>query len=139
MILGRCMTVAILVFAAFYAPRFSDSETLYDNVQTLLSLFQGPTLAILLLGIFWKRATAWGGFAGLVVGCCFTFGLNRLGDAVFMSDDPYLYVAIWSFIFATVATVIVSLLTRPDPPEKLRGLVYGSVVTREIEKRESTP
>ena len=137
LILGRTMTAAILVFAAIYAPRFSDSATLYDNVQTLLSLFQGPTLAILLLGIFWRRATAWGGFAGLVVGCCFTFGLNRLGDAVFMSDDPYLYVAVWSFVFALAATVIVSLLTPPDPEEKLQGLVYGSVVTELINDEEA--
>ena len=77
----------------------------------------------------WRRATAWGGFAGLVVGCCLTFGLNRLGDAVFMSDDPYLYVAIWSFLFALIATVVVSLLTPPDPEEKLQGLVYGTVVS----------
>lgn len=134
LILGRVMTVVTLLFAASYAPRFSSSETLYDNVQTLLSLFQGPTLAILLLGIFWRRATAWGGFAGLVVGCCLTFGLNRLGDSVFMSKDPYLYVAIWSFLLASVATIVVSLLTPPDPDEKLAGLVYGSVVTEPLSK-----
>ncbi len=134
LIVGRSMTVGMLVFAGFYAPRFSDSATLYDNVQTLLSLFQGPTLAILLLGIFWRRATGWGGFAGLVVGCCLTFGLNRLGDAVFMSDDPYLYVAIWSFLFALVTTVIVSLVTPPESDEKLRGLVYRSVVSDPAEE-----
>jgi len=137
LVLGRVMTAATLLFAALYAPRFADSATLYDNVQTLLSLFQGPTLAILLLGIFWPRATGWGGFAGLVVGCCFTFGLNRLGDAVFMSDDPYLYVAIWSFIFAFAATVIVSLLTRPESAEKLDGLVYGTVVVQQIDSEGS--
>jgi len=134
LIVGRSMTAAVLLFAAWYAPRFADSQTLYDNVQTLLSLFQGPTLAILLLGIFWRRATAWGGLAGLVVGCCLTFGLNRLGDSVFMSDDPYLYVAIWSFLFAFAATVIVSLLTPRESDEKLAGLVYGSVVTRDLEQ-----
>jgi len=137
--LGRTMTVSVLVFAALYAPRFADSKTLYDNVQTLLSLFQGPTLAILLLGIFWRRATAWGGFAGLVVGCTLTFGLNRLGDAVFMNDDPYLYVAIWSFVLASLTTIIVSLLTPRESDAKLEGLVYGSVVTRDIgESPDST-
>lgn len=131
--LGRSMTVVILLFAALFAPKFSDSTTLYDVVQTLLSLFQGPTLAILLLGIFWRRATAWGGFAGLVVGCCLTFGLNQLGDAVFMSNAPYLYVAIWSFLLAFVTTIVVSLFTPADPEEKLRGLMYGSVVSDALE------
>ena len=133
---GRVMTVLFLLFGALYAPQFADSQTLYDNVQTFLSLFQGPTLAILLLGIFWRRTTSWGGFAGLVVGCCLTFGLNMLGDAVFMTDDPYLYVSIWSFLLSASTTIAVSLVTKPDPPEKLEGLVYGTVVTRSIEPDE---
>ena len=126
---GRIMTVGILLFAALFAPRFAKIETLYQTVQTLLSLFQGPTLAILLLGIFWRRATGWGGLAGLMVGCCLTFGLNLMGDAVFMTDDPFLYVAIWSFLMASAVTIVVSLLTRPESDEKLQGLVYGSVVS----------
>lgn len=129
LIFGRTLTVAILLFAAWYAPVFAEASTLYDVIQTLLSLFQGPTLAILLAGIFWRRATAWGGFAGLLVGCCLTFGLNLLGDAVFMSEDTaYLNVSFWSFVFSFATTVMVSLVTRPKDPKELRGLVYGMVV-----------
>ncbi len=131
MILGRSMTAAVLLFAATLAPVFSRFETLYDVLQTLLSLFQGPTLAILLLGIFWRRATAWGGCAGLLVGFCLTFGLNAIGDAVFMSDSSYLYVAVWSFLVSLAVTVVVSLMTPSDPPEKLTGLVYRSVITKD--------
>ena len=128
LILGRTLTVLVLVFAAWYAPAFEESTTLYDVIQTLLSLFQGPTLAILLLGIFWRRATGWGGLAGLVVGFTLTGGLNYLGDAVFLSEAAYLFVSFWSFLVSLVVTVIVSLMTRPEPAEKLAGLVYGSVV-----------
>lgn len=124
--LGRSLTVAILLFAALYAPAFQKSETLYDVIQTLLSLFQGPTLAILILGIFWHRTTGWGGFAGLAVGFCLTFGLNLMGDSVFYSDAAYLFVSFWSFLVSLVVTVVVSLLTRPESPEKLQGLVYRS-------------
>ena len=126
--LARAITAAILLFAAFYAPRFEQSTTLYDVIQTLLSLFQGPTLAILLVGIFWHRATGWGGFAGLIIGCCLTFGLNLLGDAVFLSEAAYLYVSFWSFLVSLVVTIVVSLLTPKEPPEKIRGLVYGTVI-----------
>ena len=73
---------------------------------------------------------------GWLVGCCLTFGLNMLGDAVFMTDDPYLYVSIWSFLLSASTTIAVSLVTKPDPPEKLEGLVYGTVVTRSIEPDE---
>ena len=132
LILGRSLTAFVLLAAAFYAPRFSESEALYDVIQTLLSLFQGPTLAILLLGIFWRGATAWGGFAGLVLGVTLTSLLNILGDAVFISDDPYLFVSFWSFWVSLVVTVLVSLVTKKKTTEELEGLVYGSVITRSI-------
>ena len=125
LILGRILTAAFLVFAAWYAPRFADSDALYDDIQTLLSLFQGPTLAVVLLGIYWKGATRWGGFLGLTIGVMLTFGLNLLGDAVFISEDPYLYVAFWSFLVTFVTTILVSLVTPKVPLEELRGLVYG--------------
>ena len=39
---------------------------IYVAIQTFLSFFQGPVFSILLLGMFWPRATQWGGLAGLV-------------------------------------------------------------------------
>ena len=134
LVLGRAITALSLVFASWYAPAFQQSETLYDVIQTLLSLFQGPTLAILLVGIFWRRATGWGGFAGLTIGFCLTFGLNLLGDAVFLSDDTaYLNVSFWSFLVSLLVAVAVSLLTPAEPLEKTEGLVYGSLVSKSTE------
>ncbi len=135
-IIGRTMTVSVLIFAGWLAPAFESFKTLYDVLQTLLSLFQGPTLAILLLGIFWRGATPWGGCAGLFVGFCLTFGLNALGSSVFMSDTAYLYVAIWSFLVSSVVTVFVSLLTPRAPDESLKGLIYGSVVAESSKENE---
>lgn len=133
--LGRALTAGVLTFAAWRAPSFATETTLYDTVQTLLSLFQGPTLAVVLIGIFWRRATGWGGLAGLVVGFSLTFGLNLMGDAVFMTDDPFLYVAVWSFVLSAATTIVVSLCTPREPDEKLAGLVYDAVV----EDAEGTP
>ena len=130
LILGRSLTAVILVAAAIYAPNFANHDTLYDVFQTLLSLFQGPTLAILLLGIFWRGATAWGGFAGLVIGVGLTVILNILGDAVFISAaGSYLFVSFWSFWAALAVTIIVSLVTPRKTRHELEGLIYGSVVT----------
>ncbi len=126
--LGRALTVVLLVGASAGAPVFGNFQTLYDAIQTLLSLFQGPTLAVLLAGIFWRRATGLGGLAGLTLGVCLTFFLNVLGDSVFPSTSAYLYVAFWSFWFSLIITVLVSLATPAEPAEKLRGLVYGEVL-----------
>jgi SSS family solute:Na+ symporter len=128
LILGRWFTVALLVAGCYFAPIMGRFETLYVGLQTMLSLFQGPTLALLLLGILWPRATGWGGLIGLLVGVSMTSLLTILGNAVFPSSDPFLFISFWSFVVTAAVTALVSLFTRPEPPEKLRGLVYGQVL-----------
>ena len=48
-----------------------------------------------------------------------------------ISEEPFLFVAWWSFVFTLVVVAIVSVLTRPEPSERLRGLVWGDVVVDE--------
>ena len=127
LIVGRIFTVVFILLAGALAPVVGRTETIYVFIQTALSMFQGPTLAILLIGIIWRRATRWGGLAGLVLGVIFTTILSNIDD-LFPSDDPFLFVAWWSFVFSCIVTVVVSLLTRPEPPEKIRGLVWGQVM-----------
>lgn len=125
--IGRILTVVLIVSGALFAPVIERFETIYVALQTFMSLFQGPTLAILLLGILWSRTNRWGALAGLLLGIPLCWIMN-LVDGLFPSEDPFLFVAWWSFLFTLVVVVIVSLLTKAEPPEKIRGLVYGSVV-----------
>ncbi len=129
LILGRCVTIVLILAAAAFAPAIEQVEGLYSFIQTLLSYFQGPTLAILLLGILWSRTNGWGALAGLTTGVGLSFlMLNPLQEKLFMWEDPFLFVAWWTFLAAILVTVVVSLLTPPEPAEKLRGLVYGQVM-----------
>jgi Na+/proline symporter len=98
-------------------------------------MFQGPVLAILLLGIIWPRATGYGGLAGLVLGVTFCFILRNT-PGLFPSEDPFLFVAWWSFVFALIVTIVVSLLTKREPEEKLRGMVWSSVI-RDTDAQEA--
>ena len=125
---GRGFTLALIVTSALFAEQISRVEGIYNFIQTILSLFQGPTLAILILGILWRRATGLGALAGLVLGVLLCFILWCVPE-LFPSEDPFLFVSMWSFLFSLVVTVVVSLLTPPEPEEKIRGLVWGSVVT----------
>ncbi len=125
--IGRLYTATFIILSVVFAEAIGKQESIYVFLQTVLSLFQGPVLAILLLGIIWPRATGWGGLAGLVLGVIFCFVLNYT-PGLFPSENPFLFVAWWSFIFSMLVTVIVSLLTKPESPEKLRGLVWSSVV-----------
>ncbi|MCC6143658.1 MAG: hypothetical protein IT368_07615 [Candidatus Hydrogenedentes bacterium] len=127
LVVGRVFTAGFIVMSGFLAPALAGHDTMYNFIQTALAMFQGPVFAILLLGIMWRRATQWGALAGLVLGVAFTTILNNV-DGVFPSDDPFLFIAWWSFVFSAVVTILVSLVTPPEPEEKLRGLVFGQVM-----------
>jgi len=124
---GRGFTAFLIIASSLLAPQFDRVDGLYNFIQTVLSLFQGPTLAILLLGILWPRANRWGALTGLLLGVLFCFAMWCVPN-LFPAEDPFLYIAMYSFLFALVVTVVVSLLTPPEPEEKIRGLVWSSVV-----------
>jgi len=119
---GRILTLVFVLWAIAFAPVTQKFPGIYVAMQSLLSIFQGPTFAITLLGIGWSRATQWGGLFGLLAGVAISSTLY------FAAGWSFLYVAWWSFVGALIVTVVVSLLTRPEPTSKLEGLVYGLVM-----------
>jgi SSS family solute:Na+ symporter len=136
LLVGRGLVVLFLVAGTavgyFVVLRF---ESVYKAFQTFMTFFQGPLLALLLLGMLTRRATQWGGLAGMLVGVgtaatmhSAKFLFDRQHGILFPRFDleqgiPYLWVAWWSFVAAVVGTIVVSLLTRPYDKERLRGLV----------------
>jgi SSS family solute:Na+ symporter len=119
---GRILTFIFVIWAIIFAPVTKRFPGIYVAMQTLLSIFQGPTFAITLLGIYWKRATKWGGLSGLLGGVV-------ISTIMFLKLHwSFLYIAWWSFVGSLIITFLVSLFTRPEPVEKLEGLVYGLVM-----------
>ena len=88
----------------------------------MLSIFQGPTFGITLVGIYWKRSNQWGGLFALLG------GVTLSSIMFFIFHEKFLYIAWWSFLASVIINIIVSLLSKPDPLEKLHGLVYGLVM-----------
>ncbi|HUA47884.1 MAG TPA: sodium:solute symporter family protein [Solirubrobacteraceae bacterium] len=135
--MGRLVTVAgilISIAMAFVAEGYSN---MMNYIQTLFSIFNVPLFTTFIVAMFWKRASAWGGFWSLVAGTATAYGVNRLaayhilfhfGSALSAS----FWQSIWAFIVGTVVLVAVSLVTKPKPVEELRGLVWG--LTRKEER-----
>ena len=114
---------------------------LYNNIMDLLQLVFGfvnaPLFATFLLGMFWKRSTGHGAFAGLVSGtvaAALTHGLTMaegkggwLGQlAVYPSTMAQnFWIAIWAWSACFVITIAISLVTKPKPEADLHHLVYG--------------
>jgi len=119
-----------------------------DYVQALFSFFIAPLLAAILMGMFWKRATAPAGFLGLLVGILSSVGMfvwvkmNPAGLAtIALSPDAKpmaenLYRAWWAFCIAAIVIFLVSLVTKPKPVAELDGLCYSCTV---LPKEEPVP
>jgi solute:Na+ symporter, SSS family len=135
---GRLVTIVgilISVATAFIAKGYSN---IMNYIQTLFSIFNAPLFATFIVAMFWRRATAWGGFWSLVAGTAAAYTVNRLNSyhAIFHFGSALsasFWQAIIAFIADAVVLVLVSLVTKPKPTEELRGLVWG--LTR-AEERE---
>lgn len=117
--IGRFLTLALLLTAMSIAPYIGDLGGIFNFLQFLLSLFQGPMLALLLLGALTKRATPAAGIftlvSGVVLAAFFSVAL----------DMNLLYVAFFSFCYALPALWIVSGFTAPHSDEHLQNLTYS--------------
>jgi SSS family solute:Na+ symporter len=124
--LARSLGVALLIAAASLAPQIeSRFGNIYNAIQTLFSFVQGPTLAILLLGVSWRRATAAGALAGLIGGVALSLALHLVArQGLFASREPFLLIAWWSFVFSLAVALVVSLVTKAPPASSVRGLVW---------------
>ncbi len=107
--------MVLLIFGVLTSPLSKLFPGIYVAIQTFLSFFQGPVFSILLLGMFWPRATQWGGLVGLVGGICTSVSLYVFKDSLFTIQDPFLYVSWWSFVVGVLLNVATSLMTTTAP------------------------
>ncbi len=127
MIVGRMLVVLFVIIGVLLAPLTERFPSIFGYFVTIYSVFQGPLLAIIVLGILWRRANGKGAIAGLILGVSTSATLFWVQDIVFTCPEPYLYIAWWGFLAGLVPTVIVSLATEPEPAEKIEGLIYSTV------------
>jgi solute:Na+ symporter, SSS family len=136
--MGRWCTVLGVAISIGTAYLVMDFKSIMDYVQALFSFFIAPLYGTVILGMLWKRATAAGGFWGLLAGTLSSIGLWAWVKVdptalryVALSDHAKdmaenMYRALWSWVVCVIVTVVVSYLTAPKPESELKGLVYGA-------------
>jgi solute:Na+ symporter, SSS family len=138
--MGRWCTIIGLFISIGTAYLVMGFASIMDYVQALFSFFIAPLFGTVLIGMLWKRATAVGGFLGLLAGTLTAIGIftSMKVDhdlvAVFalsplakgLAQD--MWQALWSCLVCVLVTVVVSLATQPKSDSELAGLVYGATV-----------
>jgi SSS family solute:Na+ symporter len=135
--MGRWCTVLGVLISIGTAYLVMDFKSIMDYVQALFSFFIAPLFGTVILGMLWKRATAAGGFWGLLAGTASSVGLwawVKVDPTAlrYVALSPHakdmaenMYRALWSWLVCVIVTVMVSLFTTPKPDSELKGLVYG--------------
>ena len=142
--MGHAATVGgilLSVAAAYAATKFNN---IMDMLQLVFAFVNAPLFATFMLGMFWRRATGHGAFAGLVLGTLAAavhhglvlpqgaeagikggfFGTVLHTYPSEMAQNFWTAIIAWTVCF--VLTIVVSLATaRNKTDEDLKGLVYS--------------
>jgi solute:Na+ symporter, SSS family len=135
---GRVTTVAGVALSIGTAYLASHFNNIMDFLQLVFGFVNAPLFATFLLGMFWKRATGHGAFAGLLAGtgaAAATHGLTLaegkggwLGTVLHTFPSTMaqnFWIAIFAWCTCLVVTILVSLMSAPKAEAELHNLVYG--------------
>ncbi|WP_297499554.1 sodium/proline symporter [Thermococcus sp.] len=89
---------------------------------------------VVIFGLYWKRATKEGAIAGMIVGAITVILWKQLG----LSWHPW-YEMIPGFVFASIAILIVSLLTKAPPKEVQEIIDYAAGKKIVVKGGSATP
>ncbi|MDE3148295.1 MAG: Na+/galactose cotransporter [Acidobacteriota bacterium] len=139
---GRWVTLGGMLLSVGIAFAAISLHDILDTLVVMFALVNAPLLATFLLGMFWKRATGHGAFAGLAAGIAAAVlhqGLTLPVDAQRGIHGGWIaalhrypsgmeqsfWTAIFAFCACLLVTVAVSSVTRAKPETELAGLVYS--------------
>ena len=138
--IGRWCTILGVILSIGTAYFVTNFKSIMDYMQALVGFFISPLFGSVITGMLWKRASAKGGFWGLLAGTGYSVIMYTAvkfhpawiryvaisPDAKDMAEN--LYRALWSLLVCVLVTIVVSLFTAPKPKEQLAGLVWGTTM-----------
>jgi SSS family solute:Na+ symporter len=113
---ARITQTVVIISALALIPFAAQHRTVVKFIQNLVADILGVVIALYLVGIFSKRATAGAAFFAMVSGILLAVYLDSGTELSFPN------VGISSCIYAAVATLVLSRLEKPPSPEKLENL-----------------
>ncbi|MCX8490063.1 MAG: sodium:solute symporter family protein [Cyclobacteriaceae bacterium] len=117
----RIQQISIIVLGLLAFALVTQFETVLEMAFISYTMIGASLAPVLIASFFWKRVTAIGGVASMIGGMSVPI-LNKLLEVIGVSwgllpvDTDY--VAIPSLAVSLFLLIVVSLLTKPSPPEK---------------------
>ncbi|MCC6698570.1 MAG: sodium/solute symporter [Candidatus Hydrogenedentes bacterium] len=136
---GRAASLTALVVAALLAPFVSRFGGIFPYFQTGITYVGTPIIAVILAGVFWKRATSQGALVGLTVGIAITAVLLTFTVLDVDLGWHWLYIAFVQEIVVIVVLVVVSLATPPPAQEQWEPFLWRPALLTEHTQAEVRP
>jgi len=131
---GRLSAFAILAMATFLAIWFSRQKLgVFNLIQDVGAWVAAPIAAVFLLGVLWRRTTAAAATFVLLFAFPYTaFVQYYLFKHVswLMPFDNWLNRTFLVWATSMVLLVLLSLVTRPPDPEKIKGIIWSWSVAK---------
>jgi len=131
-LVGRAASTAILITGAIFAPVVGSFHTIFEFFQNCWFFIAAPVAAVFILAMLWKRTTPKAAFWALML-CLPLFALPHmllLAEKKFGWQINQFNLAGIIFLLMCLFVFVISLLTKPLNPEKIKGLVWEPAIMK---------
>ncbi|NER12673.1 sodium/solute symporter [Leptobacterium flavescens] len=142
--IGQLTTAILVLLAILWVPQIEKvSDSLWTYLQLVIAYTSPPAVSTFILGLFWKRANGTGSISSLLLGfslAVFMILSQWFGWFPAINDLHFLAKASLLFAICIVVHMVVSLLTKPSPEEKIREYTYKKeMFASETEELKAMP
>ncbi len=120
-IFNRIVLSIVILITLLIIPFVMKSQTAMGFLQSFYGDVLGVIVALYLVGMFSKRATPKAAFFSMVTGIMLSLYLD------IFTEINFAYVGMFSFLYALVATIVLSRFEKPVPDEKLVNLTIYTI------------
>jgi SSS family solute:Na+ symporter len=121
--IGRGVTLLFMLLAMAWAPQIANFSSLFNYLQQVLAYAVSPVVAVLVVGVFWRQATADGAIAALLAGLVGGAVLFTVNVLLQLTHIHFLYVPAILFVLSLGVLVLVSW--RGVPPANVTDLIWS--------------
>jgi len=142
---ARITSVSVTVLGVILVPVFMNFDSIYDAHGAFTAAVTPPLVVTLLMSVFWRRYTATAATCTIVGGLAaigfslfvpevvipFAHGVpmkEDVGEGLFSGMKQFKFMrACYGIGVSTIIATVVTLFTKPEPVERQRGLVMGTI------------